>query len=510
MSTRRSNDFPVSPILPEETSYADPEQHTPERNLERPAGAEPGVSETVVSPSSPLSDRNHEEGSRPVATEDKTPESSPSNFRKNNKTAVSIILVSTLFPILFASVVGRLMFESARWKLEKGGSLGSLEQLMGSRTVGSTLWTVIQFRTVNLLAAALVLVWAFSPLGAQAILRMLNSRSRTDSRSVTIASFDNLSRSWFASMVSVGGVSGGQNRGLLEDIANIYTIVIMEPRSNKLDAVDLWGNVKIPMMDSDATDGWNKVAGDVNKIQYSSLVGIPVSYDNLGDATFSLESSYLDLECPEADRFLGGELRYAPKWSNVTDVFISPTTGSNNPRTDKYPNGTWHGYDHRRNTSDSGYPQWGIAVDRFVDRFWFDDESPRPESYDNPYLDCPIVFTNETGMDFSPTKLLLRLSLRASSIQYWMMDEIEITCHMSQKYVESRISCSNENDKHRCKVVEQRRSEKRHSPESISHLSFPRAFNYIARDLPAATGKQLADATDPSVFYLAHPIRATA
>lgn len=44
--------------------------------------------------------------------------------------------MATVLPIVFASVVGRLMYETARWRLERGASVGSLEQLMGSRTVG--------------------------------------------------------------------------------------------------------------------------------------------------------------------------------------------------------------------------------------------------------------------------------------------------------------------------------------------------------------------------------------
>ncbi|KAF6800913.1 hypothetical protein CMUS01_15536, partial [Colletotrichum musicola] len=44
----------------------------------------------------------------------------------------AITLLATLFPILFATIVGRLMSEAARWKLEKGSRIGLLEQLMGS------------------------------------------------------------------------------------------------------------------------------------------------------------------------------------------------------------------------------------------------------------------------------------------------------------------------------------------------------------------------------------------
>ncbi|KAF5226881.1 hypothetical protein FAUST_12121, partial [Fusarium austroamericanum] len=53
----------------------------------------------------------------------------------------AINVIASAFPIAFASIVGRMVFEAARWKLEKGATLGLLEQLIGSRTVGSTFVT---------------------------------------------------------------------------------------------------------------------------------------------------------------------------------------------------------------------------------------------------------------------------------------------------------------------------------------------------------------------------------
>ncbi|KAF6793723.1 hypothetical protein CSOJ01_13875 [Colletotrichum sojae] len=44
----------------------------------------------------------------------------------------AITVLATLFPILFATIFGRLMSEAARWKLEKGSRIGLLEQLMGN------------------------------------------------------------------------------------------------------------------------------------------------------------------------------------------------------------------------------------------------------------------------------------------------------------------------------------------------------------------------------------------
>lgn len=69
-----------------------------------------------------------------------------------------------------------MVFEAARWKLEKGATLGLLEQLIGSRTVGSTFITQISLGKFNILGLVLLSLWAFSPLGSQAVLRTVESK----------------------------------------------------------------------------------------------------------------------------------------------------------------------------------------------------------------------------------------------------------------------------------------------------------------------------------------------
>ena len=42
--------------------------------------------------------------------------------------------LATIFPILFATVVGWCLRKLAQWKLEQGSTLEPLERLMGSQT----------------------------------------------------------------------------------------------------------------------------------------------------------------------------------------------------------------------------------------------------------------------------------------------------------------------------------------------------------------------------------------
>jgi hypothetical protein len=74
-----------------------------------------------------------------------------------------------LFPLVFASVAGRLTSQVARWKLEKGSPIESLEQWLQSRTVFTAIYTKIRLSLFNMAAVVLVLVWVFSPLSSQSV-----------------------------------------------------------------------------------------------------------------------------------------------------------------------------------------------------------------------------------------------------------------------------------------------------------------------------------------------------
>lgn len=161
-------------------------------------------------------------------------------------------------------------------------------------------------------------------------------------------------------------------------------------------------------------------------------------------------------------------------------------------------------FDHRGSSA-----QWGIAIDRFVDPWWF-NHSIQKARFDHTITNGPLVLANETELAMGPTKLLLRLLLRENYYQD-KIDEIEITCDIAQRYVESRVDCSHLDERRTCKVVAQRPSQKAHTLETITQLSFPRAFNDISRELPTATGRVLGsrnvtNVLDQSLYYLHDPM----
>ncbi|KAH0021602.1 hypothetical protein KCU78_g6065, partial [Aureobasidium melanogenum] len=84
-------------------------------------------------------------------------------------------LGSTFYPILFAAVVGRALKSIAFWKLEKGGRIGALDQVLGSMTIVQTVFTQLQMRSLSFLSLLLISIWSLSPLGGQASLRIIDT-----------------------------------------------------------------------------------------------------------------------------------------------------------------------------------------------------------------------------------------------------------------------------------------------------------------------------------------------
>jgi hypothetical protein len=104
----------------------------------------------------------------------------------------------TVFPIAFAAVVGRMVTKLAAWKLERGSKVRSLEQLIGSRTVFSTVTTRVSLRSLNVLGSALALLWALSPLGGQSALRVIDTGFKTLHSNSSVLYFDTGAKSDFA------------------------------------------------------------------------------------------------------------------------------------------------------------------------------------------------------------------------------------------------------------------------------------------------------------------------
>ncbi|KAF4915875.1 hypothetical protein CGCF415_v001144 [Colletotrichum fructicola] len=403
------------------------------------------------------------------------------------------------------------MSEIVRWKLERGATVGLLEQLNGSQTVGSTVMTLFSFGSFNLLSILLLTTWAFSPLGTQGLLRMESRRNEPRVKDITITYFDDDARSRLVKwqeLFSTG--SFGPTPGM-RSLTSLYATLVTTPEATKFDTMDLWGNVRIPFLNHTENE-WRDLPSNSSEIEYSSLAGIPISNLDIGNTTFNVESSYLDLRCHNATVLTGDQ---APEgfFAHLDHSMMDTAASSAEDLKDKIfrmPNGTWHGY----NFTNGDATTWSLALDRFVDPIWLlknrtttrelesDDRSAERER--------PILFRNETGIDVGPTTLLFE-AYAVSAITDKQLREhnhVKATFGVTQKYVESRVACrlaAADNTKPSCRVISQRPSQRRHAPEGITHLSFPKVFNLLSQRLPLVVGGSVNYQADFSLYYLKDP-----
>ena len=232
------------------------------------------------------------------------------------------LLSPTIFPLVFAAVIGRALTFFARLRLEQGSSLGVLEQLLGSQTVFGTIWVQVTLRNLNALGVVLVLLWLISPLGGQSSLRLIAKDAEVDEENVTFASLDPTNTTSSFTQGFAQTLSGAS-------INALYVGCLVAPLSIKDGAQDTWGNVKIPTFETynHTIDdgGYAKVPED--DVDWASLLGQPVAgLETRYDSNFTLRSWYHDLEC--------SNLTKVPASSDwIVNIFGKPFASQNNAST---------------------------------------------------------------------------------------------------------------------------------------------------------------------------------
>jgi hypothetical protein len=205
----------------------------------------------------------------------------------------------TIFPVAFAAVIGAFLTNYAAWRLERGISMLSLEHLLNTRTVFGAVVMPFSLRSANLLALLLLALWALSPLGGQAALRIIEVEPWTHSEPWSYQYLDVMSRQQVCSPLSSSGMD------LMPPIVGAFNAALATPGRIKNQSMDAFGNLKIPMIESCLNkggkpdqDGWvDTVTSDC---AYASINGLPFRADRgLGFAnyTFTLETSYTYSDC---------------------------------------------------------------------------------------------------------------------------------------------------------------------------------------------------------------------
>ncbi|QIW97414.1 hypothetical protein AMS68_002932 [Peltaster fructicola] len=227
----------------------------------------------------------------------------------------------TIFPVVFAAVVGKSLKSLADWKLERGTTVAMIEYLLASRSVSGVLIAPLRFRIWRLVIIPLILLWSLSPIGSQASLRVLTTATSYTESSELITYLD-----VNGSTPMTAGASGlDYYRG---SVAATFNSATFAPGNVKDQSQDLYGHVKIPMIErlrdspyvsTNATDGWLSIQPQAyNLSMYSSLIGLPCQgVPSTGDTAFTVETSYFSLDCSVGKVQLDPEAPIIRTWQKM-------------------------------------------------------------------------------------------------------------------------------------------------------------------------------------------------
>lgn len=313
---------------------------------------------------------------------------------------------------------------------------------MGSRTVASAFATNFQLRSFNVVGISLILIWALSPLGGQAILHILYTPTKFTSTPANITYYNTRQQSYSAP-------TGSFANQWFSGFSILFSSSILAPQAVLQSSMDIWGNVKIPFHSSISStgepkdsDGWVQMAGNNGTLVYSSIFGIPLTGIGFGNTTFTMESSYIELDCYNMTTVpIPNAIDGTPDFKGSLISTNGPFLSYQNVSTSQPYAVGWQGQDvSEMGANDSSgfiYPQA-----------------------------CPDCLAQG----------LANASFTNGTLVYQEFESTDnvtsIFCTPSQQYVENRVFCSKDSVSQQCQVIAQRPSVLPHFPSEVTYLSF--------------------------------------
>lgn len=334
---------------------------------------------------------------------------------------------------------------------------------MGSRTVGGTITMFIQLRSWKLLSIGLIVLWLLSPVGSQASLRMLSTTpAAAPLPQVLNLSYFNMRQPSYAGFTTFDS--------WFSSFASIFSAALFSPETVKASNLDLWNNVKIPFFSSlsntsQDANGWKQVSSNSTQT-FSSLFGVPITKLGVGNTTFNIESSYMELSCGNRTSNLARD----------NGTFIDPGLIS--------PNGSFQS------------AQTVTSLTSWIMGYLGDDlTSLLPNSSIQNVDNLP---SNTTSQTFLPALLLYQDFTGANNVT-------SIFCTPSQAYVESTVACtkSSPSSSPSCAVTAQRLSLLPHMPTTITLFSFIKTW--VGTTLQFPNSEPQINNIDPIQNYIVNP-----
>ncbi|KNG44829.1 hypothetical protein DDE82_001469 [Stemphylium lycopersici] len=208
----------------------------------------------------------------------------------------TLLLSPTIFPLLFAALMGRFFRHLGLWLAQRGTTLGRLEQLIGCQSVFSALERQFSLGSWSTIGLASVLIWLLSPVGGQSALRLL-SHEVGEIQSTGHVRYLDPNAVMDSIMMGSSFINAARST-----FSSIFFAALLSSPKYQHTPMDLWGNVKLPLyrdIENSTLDEWKTISNSTSEnVTYASLIGIPVAgLSSDGFSTFNLRSRIWDVRC---------------------------------------------------------------------------------------------------------------------------------------------------------------------------------------------------------------------
>ncbi|KAL1594555.1 hypothetical protein SLS60_010315 [Paraconiothyrium brasiliense] len=238
-----------------------------------------------------------------------------------------LLLSPTIFPVIFAALMGRCFKYLGLFLAERGTTLGRLEQLVGSTSLFSALERQISLRGFSVVGYILMILWLLSPLGGQSALRLMGEETNSVLSNGTVQ-YLNPDTVMETAMGAASDINSARSV-----FAPIFLASLLSSSKYKDTSMDLWGNVKLPRfstIENSTSDEWKTVQeSNSTNITYASLIGIPVAQlDTIGASNFSVKARQWDVVCDKNEMQGGKQANFGTMDTSTWKVAYTPVNST--------------------------------------------------------------------------------------------------------------------------------------------------------------------------------------
>jgi len=360
---------------------------------------------------------------------------------------------------------------------------------MASQSVWGTFEIQMNMQRLTLVGINLLFLWALSPLGGQASLRLME---RQDRDSFVDIKLRYMTTGPGGSMWGLSSTYSGS--GKYADAGALYTAALLAPLDTKIGPRDLWGNVKIPNLEyinktkSDA-EGWITVPTVQDPETYSALVGLPVvGLPATGRSNFTLESTYLTVEC--------GRFNQTP-YPGINDTNRADTDF---PKLDELiPGQVWL----NKSLNNPFEPSRGLTTSFFIDTNLETSWAQSSPSYEPLLgrLDSFFGYYNQSQLDHKlaqESREFIYASIYATSADEANFGLNVGRCTIAQNHVEAMIECNGD----QCATTKVRKSLTDTRPSKYTPFEHGLIMSGFAEQFPIAVTFNVG--SSPTERYLSN------